>query len=121
MSAQDTAQILQSPWPGNVRQLINVAERAILQSRRGGGSLSSLLMVDSEQVPAVVTTDGKPLKEYVEAFERMLIDNTMRRQEGQYSGRDGRVEFTTPHVERKNGKIWIAAVRLSLGVMGTLL
>ncbi|MDA9821211.1 sigma-54-dependent Fis family transcriptional regulator, partial [Paracoccaceae bacterium] len=82
LSAQDTAQILQSPWPGNVRQLINVAERAILQSRRGGGSLSSLLMVDSEQVPAVVTTDGKPLKEYVEAFERMLIDNTMRRKKG---------------------------------------
>ena len=65
-----------------MRQLINVAERAILQSRRGGGSLSSLLMVDSEQVPAVVTTDGKPLKEYVEAFERMLIDNTMRRKKG---------------------------------------
>ena len=82
LSAQDTAQILQSPWPGNVRQLINVAERAILQSRRSGGSLSSLLMVDSEQVPAVVTTDGKPLKEYVEAFERMLIDNTMRRKKG---------------------------------------
>ena len=82
LSAQDTAQILQSPWPGNVRQLINVAERAILQSRRGGGSLSSLLMVDSEQVPAVVTTDGKPLKEYVDAFERMLIDNTMRRLKG---------------------------------------
>ena len=25
---------------------------------------------------------GKPLKEYVEAFERMLIDNTMRRHRG---------------------------------------
>ena len=30
----------------------------------------------------VMTTDGKPLKEYVEAFERMLIDNTMRRHKG---------------------------------------
>jgi DNA-binding NtrC family response regulator len=26
-----------------------------------------------------MTTEGKPLKDYVEAFERMLIDNTMRR------------------------------------------
>jgi DNA-binding NtrC family response regulator len=26
--------------------------------------------------------DGKPLKEHVEAFERMLIDNTMRRHKG---------------------------------------
>ena len=52
----------------------------------------------------------------------MLLSHVDRQhnapQEGQYSGRDGRVEFTTPHVERKNGKIWIAAVRLSLGVMG---
>ena len=29
-----------------------------------------------------MTTEGKPLKEYVEAFERMLIDNTMRRHKG---------------------------------------
>ena len=26
--------------------------------------------------------DSKPLKEHVEAFERMLIDNTMRRHKG---------------------------------------
>ncbi len=35
VSAQEAAQLLQAPWPGNVRQLINVAERAVLQSRRG--------------------------------------------------------------------------------------
>ena len=29
-----------------------------------------------------LTTEGKPLKDYVEAFERMLIDNTMRRHKG---------------------------------------
>jgi DNA-binding NtrC family response regulator len=29
-----------------------------------------------------ISTEGKPLKEYVEAFERMLIDNTMRRHKG---------------------------------------
>ena len=85
-SKEDVAQIQQAPWPGNVRQLINVAERAILQSRRGGGSISSLLMTDSEPVPAIVTTDGKPLKEYVETFERMLIDNTMRRKKGSILG-----------------------------------
>ena len=82
LSDQDAAQLMQAPWPGNVRQLINVAERTVLQSRRGGGSLSSLLMESSEPVPAVVTTDGKPLKECVEAFERMLIDSIMRRKNG---------------------------------------
>ena len=69
-------------WPGNVRQLINIAERAVLQARRGSGTIASLLMSDHEEMQPVMTTEGKPLKEYVEAFERMLIDNTMRRHRG---------------------------------------
>ena len=35
----------------------------------------------SEPTPEVIT-EGKPLKEYVDAFERMLIDKTMRRHKG---------------------------------------
>jgi DNA-binding NtrC family response regulator len=83
LSAQEAAQLLQAPWPGNVRQLINVAERAVLQNRRGTGTIASLLMADTDDTarPAM-TTEGKPLKEFVEAFERMLIDNTMRRHKG---------------------------------------
>jgi DNA-binding NtrC family response regulator len=82
VSAQEAAQLLQAPWPGNVRQLINIAERAVLQSRRGSGTIASLLMSDNDEMQPVMTTEGKPLKEYVEAFERMLIDNTMRRHKG---------------------------------------
>jgi len=83
LSGQEAAQILQAPWPGNVRQLINVAERAVLQNRRGSGSIASLLLEGGdEEVHHVVTDEGKPLKEHVEAFERMLIDNTMRRHKG---------------------------------------
>ncbi len=82
VSAQEATQLLQAPWPGNVRQLFNIAERAVLQSRRGTGTLTSLLMSDHEDMQPVMTTEGKPLKEYVEAFERMLIDNTMRRHKG---------------------------------------
>ncbi|MCP4818390.1 MAG: sigma-54-dependent Fis family transcriptional regulator, partial [Shimia sp.] len=44
--------------------------------------IASLLMSDHEEMQPVMTTEGKPLKEYVEAFERMLIDNTMRRHRG---------------------------------------
>ena len=36
---------------------------------------------DEDQAQAT-TTEGKPLKEYVESFEKMLIDNTMRRHKG---------------------------------------
>ena len=82
VSAQEAAQLLQAPWPGNVRQLINVAERAVLQNRRGTGSIASLLMADTEEMKPAMTTEGKPLKEFVDAFERMLIDNTMRRHKG---------------------------------------
>tara|TARA_R110002051_G_scaffold25371_7_gene61986 strand:- start:296 stop:1627 length:1332 start_codon:yes stop_codon:yes gene_type:complete len=82
VSAQEAAQLLQAPWPGNVRQLINVAERAVLQNRRGTGSIASLLMADTDENKPAMTTEGKPLKEFVEAFERMLIDNTMRRHKG---------------------------------------
>jgi DNA-binding NtrC family response regulator len=82
VTAQEAAQLLQAPWPGNVRQLFNVAERAVLQARRGSGTITSLLMSDHQEMQPVMTTEGKPLKEYVEAFERMLIDNTMRRHKG---------------------------------------
>lgn len=82
VTAQEAAQLLQAPWPGNVRQLINIAERAILQQRRGSGSIASLLMSDNTQIAPQAMGEGKPLKEYVEAFERMLIDNTMRRHRG---------------------------------------
>jgi len=82
VTAQEAAQLLQAPWPGNIRQLNNIAERAVLQSRRGSGSIASLLMTDNEVIETSMTTEGKPLKEYVEAFERMLIDNTMRRHKG---------------------------------------
>ncbi|TCP42843.1 two component Fis family sigma54 specific transcriptional regulator [Rhodovulum marinum] len=86
VTAQEAAQLMQAPWPGNVRQLINVAERAVLQNRRGSGTIASLLMADNEATRPVMTTEGKPLKEYVEAFERMLIDNTMRRHKGSIAG-----------------------------------
>jgi DNA-binding NtrC family response regulator len=82
VSAKEAAQLLQAPWPGNVRQLINLAERAVLQSRRGAGSITSLLMSDNSEIQPSLVAEGKPLKEYVESFERMLIDNTMRRHRG---------------------------------------
>ncbi|GGL65166.1 sigma-54-dependent transcriptional regulator [Wenxinia marina] len=86
VTAQEAAQLLQAPWPGNVRQLINVAERAVLQNRRGTGTIASLLMADTDDSKPAMTTEGKPLKEFVEAFERMLIDNTMRRHKGSIVG-----------------------------------
>jgi DNA-binding NtrC family response regulator len=83
LSGQDAAQLMQAPWPGNVRQLITVAERAVLQDRGGGGVLSGL--VGDMPSDETATEPGKPLKDYVEAFERMLIDSTLRRHKGSVS------------------------------------
>ncbi|MBE3639069.1 sigma-54-dependent transcriptional regulator [Mangrovicoccus algicola] len=85
LSAQDAAQLMQAPWPGNLRQLSNMADRAVLQARREKGTLTSLLMADNEALTPAMTQEGKPLKEYVESFEKMLIDNTMRRHRGSVS------------------------------------
>ncbi|MCB2111842.1 MAG: sigma 54-interacting transcriptional regulator, partial [Rhodobacteraceae bacterium] len=65
LSAQDAAYLLQAPWPGNVRQLIAIAEQAVLQNRRGTGSVVSLVMAENEASGGALTTEGKPLKDYV--------------------------------------------------------
>jgi hypothetical protein len=113
VTAQEAAQLLQAPWPGNVRQLVNMAERAVLQNRRGSGSIASLLMADNEAAGPAMTTEGKPLKDYVEAFERMLIDNTMRRHKGSDRRGDGGIVPAAPDAEREDGEIRPAAVGLS--------
>ena len=83
INAIEAAQLLQASWPGNVRQLINLAEKAVLQHKKQSDSLSKLLSKEiyaSEQIETEI--HGRPLKEHVEAFEKMLIDHTMRRMRG---------------------------------------
>ena len=82
VTAEDAAQLMQANWPGNIRQLINLAERTVLQSRRGGYSIAKLITADDSEIAEAQDSEAKPLKEHVEAFERMLIDNTMRRHKG---------------------------------------
>lgn len=85
VSAEDAARLIQAPWPGNIRQLMNVAERAVLQKRRGENGLSDILN-DGELRPAAPQIFvEKPLREHVEAFEKMLIDNALRRNRGAVS------------------------------------
>ena len=83
INAVEAAQLLQASWPGNVRQLINLAEKAVLHHQKRPESLSKLLFQElnaSEQIETDIY--GRPLKEHVEAFEKMLIDNTMKRMRG---------------------------------------
>ena len=85
LNAGDAANLVQAPWPGNIRQLINLSERTVLQSRRGDNNISALLIDDGFQAPAMAIDTEKPLKEHVDAFEKMLIDAALRRNGGSVS------------------------------------
>jgi DNA-binding NtrC family response regulator len=85
LNAADAANLIQAPWPGNVRQLINLSERAVLQSRRGDENIAALLIDDGFDVPTLAIDAEKPLKEHVDAFEKMLIDHALRRHQGSVS------------------------------------
>lgn len=81
LNAQDAASLLHASWPGNIRQLQHLAERAVLQSRRGETGIAGLLNEEGLQ-ETNQTSNSKPLKEHVESFERMLIENALRRNRG---------------------------------------
>ncbi len=85
LGAGDAANLVQAPWPGNIRQLINLAERAVLQTRRGDNNISALMIDDGFQAPAAPLGTDKPLKDHVDAFEKMLIDHALRRNSGSVS------------------------------------
>lgn len=85
LNAGDAANLVQAPWPGNIRQLMNLAERAVLQARRGDNNISALLMDDGFQAPVMALDAEKPLKDHVDAFEKMLIEHALRRNQGNVS------------------------------------
>jgi DNA-binding NtrC family response regulator len=67
ITAADIAALLAHEWPGNVRELRHVAERRVLDARRGRGSVAAALMLeDADDVPPT-------LREAVAVFERELI------------------------------------------------
>lgn len=81
LAAADAALLLRSAWPGNVRQIINLSERVVLQNRRDAGEVSALLAQETGTSGVAVSRE-RPLKEHVEAFEKMLIENALRRHRG---------------------------------------
>ncbi|MDA1238730.1 MAG: sigma-54 dependent transcriptional regulator [Proteobacteria bacterium] len=85
LSFEDELNLIQYPWPGNVRQLKSVVEQVVLQGREVPVVLASILLSDIDGVYSLETAEGRPLKQYVESFERSLIDNAMRRHNGSIS------------------------------------
>lgn len=77
LSPDDIAAALAHDWPGNIRELRSVAERRVLQARRGVGSVASAIDPgeDTDDVPTT-------LREAVAAFEREMIGKALHAHEG---------------------------------------
>ena len=67
-------------WPASPRAARWCASSP--RSPAGADSVTASELADNAEIAPQAIGEGKPLKEYVEAFERMLIDNTMRRHKG---------------------------------------
>ena len=85
LTTDDVFKISKFPWPGNIRQLKSVVEKFVSGNRRGYVSLSSILIDDNSKLISHYNEDGRPLKEYVDSFEKMLITNAMQRYQGSIS------------------------------------
>lgn len=77
LTSEDIAVLLAHEWPGNVRELRHVAERRVLASRRGGGSMAGALRTD-HQFDDVPDT----LRAAVAAFEKELIGTAIKAHKG---------------------------------------
>ena len=77
ITQDDVAALMAHDWPGNVRELRSVAERRVLATRRGTGSMAAALRTDQalDDVPDT-------LREAVAAFERELIGKAITTHNG---------------------------------------
>ncbi len=77
LTPDDIATLLSYHWPGNVREVQNVAERRVLAQKRGGGSVRRAITLQS-----TAQTVPETLREAVAAFEREVISRALRNEDG---------------------------------------
>ena len=82
ITSEDAVLLLKSDFPGNVRQLIQVAERAVLSNRRGNFSLAELLSPGESSIQPTNPKGIGSLRQQLDAFEHMLIEFCMRQNHG---------------------------------------
>jgi formate hydrogenlyase transcriptional activator len=73
--------LLRYPWPGNVREMQNVIERAVILSQNGRLSVDPQLLVSAEP--------PQKLNGQLDAHEREVIESALRASHGRVSGPNG--------------------------------
>ncbi|RDE18067.1 sigma-54-dependent Fis family transcriptional regulator [Motiliproteus coralliicola] len=76
--SDDLAAMMDYGWPGNVRQLRNVAERYVL----GMGSSRRVRSILGQSDSVATESSGQGLSERVQQFERQLIIQSLRKHQG---------------------------------------
>ena len=82
VTAEDSARLVTFEFPGNIRQLIQIAERAVFGSRRGDSTLADLLSPEAPESRQPKSHGVGSLKNQLDAFEHMLIEISMKRHHG---------------------------------------
>jgi formate hydrogenlyase transcriptional activator len=81
--------LVRYPWPGNVREMQNVIERAVILSQ------NVQLRIDPQSLPAA---DPQKLSGQRDAHEREVIESALRTSHGRVSGPDGAAkQLGLPH------------------------
>lgn len=101
--AADRLALLSYNWPGNVRQLINIAERYVLSSIRKTTSVEELLN-GSMSTESTMSDAPISLKERMEAFEAALIRQTLNETSGNIAKAMERLDLPRRTLNEKMAK-----------------
>ena len=103
--SEDAISLLKSySWPGNVRELQNIIERLVIMNREEIIDRSDVeaALPQTLQIPGEQTVpDDKPLKEVVSDFERLVIEQSLRRNAGHVSRTAKQLGLERSHLYKK--------------------
>ncbi|HAT85548.1 MAG TPA: DNA-binding response regulator, partial [Rhizobiales bacterium] len=101
--AADRLALLSYTWPGNVRQLINIAERYVLRNIRKTTRVEELLN-GSASSENTLSDSPISLKERMEAFEAALIRQTLNETSGNIAKAMERLDLPRRTLNEKMAK-----------------
>jgi Nif-specific regulatory protein len=99
--------LVRCQWPGNVRQLANALERAVVL-KRGPGPIELLdLPPEVTSAPKSATSAGRPLAELISELEREQITLALHRARGVKTAAAEALGISRPTLDRKISELQI--------------
>ncbi len=100
--------LLQHPWRGNVRELRNLVERAVILAEDGTIPVQ-LLAADDEQIPAVLPPYDDAKAVVLQRFQRAYIARALQETEGNVSEAARRTGLARATISRMKGELGLGA------------